>query len=112
MQTAVNTGELYLEKASGAMSRRDYLSAIQFALRAAESSGRLPEIRCDAYLLLALSSLEMDLGEDALAFSVGAHLAACWSRDEGRQEKAAAMVSLVSSRFPHLGAEPAVPNFH
>jgi len=112
MQTAVHTGELYLEKASGAMSRRDFLSAIQFALRAAESSERLPDIRCDAYLLLALSSLEMEFGEDALAFSVGAHLAACWARDEQRQEKAASIVSLVVSRFPHLGADSAIPNFH
>lgn len=112
MQTVENQCELYLEKAAGAMSRRDYLSAIQFALRAADAPQGPAAVRCDAYMLLALSSMEMDLAEDALAFAVGAHLAACWAHDDERQQKAASVVSLVVSKYPAFGMEETLLHVH
>lgn len=101
----------YLERATGAMSRRDYLSAMQYGLLAAGVPRGHEQIRCDAYMLLALTSLELGSPEDALAFAVGAHLAARWSSDEMREEKAASIVSLVVAQSPRL-AEPAPRRVH
>lgn len=96
----------FLERAAGAMSRRDYLSAIQFGLLAAGVPQGYEEIRCDAYMLLALSSLELGSPEDALSFAVGAHLAARWSGDEEREERAASIVSLVVAHLPQADEWP------
>ena len=90
----------YLERAAGAMSRRDYLSAMQYGLLAAGVPRGHDQIRCDAYMLLALTSLELGSPEDALAFAVGAHLAARWSGDEVREQKASSIVSLVMTQIP------------
>ena len=101
----------YLEKAGGAMSRGDYLSAMQFALRAAEVPRGQEAIRCEAYILLALTSLALELAEDALAFAVGASLAAVWVQDGERIDKAQSVVELVMAHYPRLG-ECAAPLLH
>lgn len=92
----------YLDRADGALSRGDYLAALQFALRAAEVPRGREAVRSDAYMLLALSSMELEMPEDALAFAVGASLSATWAGDEERQQRATAMVELVLARFPFL----------
>lgn len=102
----------YLEKASGAISRRDYLSAVQYAMKAAHVARGSDEIRCDAYLLLALTTLEMDLPTEALSYAVGAHLAARWSRDLAREERAEAMIAMIVAQHPHLGEENPAQKFH
>jgi hypothetical protein len=102
----------YLEKATGAISRRDYLTALQFALRAARVPRGYEHVRCDAYIVLALTSLEIGSPEDALAFAVGAHLAACWNRDEQREQKASSVVQVVIAQHPHLGAQAAQAAIH
>lgn len=102
----------YLEKANGAISRRDYLSAIQYATKAAHVSRGSDQVRCDAYLLLALTTLEMDLPIEALAYAVGAHLAARWLRDAAREERAEAMIAMVVAQHPDLSVENPARNFH
>lgn len=96
----------YLAKADGAMSRGDYLTAMQFALRAADVPKGMESLRCDAYILLALTNLELEMGEDALAFAVGASLSATWVADENRMKRANAIVALVMARFPNLREQP------
>lgn len=103
---------VYLEQASGAVARGDFLGAIQLALRAAEVPRGQEQVRCDAYMLLALTNLEIGLGEHALAFAVGAHLAARWLRDDAREERASAMVSMVITRHPNLSADNTFSSFH
>ncbi len=98
----------YLERASGAISRRDYLSAIEYAMRAARAPRGQELLRCDAYMLLALSSLEMGLAEDALSYAVGAHLCAVQAGDEEREARAASLVAVVVAYYPNLGEEAAV----
>lgn len=95
----------YLAKATGAMTRGDYLSAVQFALRAVDAPREQPHVRCDAYMVLALTTLEMGLPEEALAYAVGAHLAARWAGDDGREEKAASLVALVVAQYPGVGTD-------
>jgi hypothetical protein len=102
----------YLAKASGAISRRDYLTALQFGLRAAKVPKGYEHVRCDAYLLLALTTLELGVPEDALAFAVGAHLAACWARDTEREQKASSVVGLVIANNPHLGRDQTKTEIH
>lgn len=94
-----------LDMATGAMTRRDYLTAMQFGLRAASVPKGQEDVRCDAYLLLALTSLELGLGEDALSFAVGAHLTAVWAGDCEREARAASIVSLVVTQYPRLSAD-------
>jgi hypothetical protein len=98
-----------LQRALGALSRGDYISALQLGLRAAKVPKGADHVRCDAYLLLALSSLELGAPEDALAFAIGAHLAAVWSVDQDRQEKATSMVSLILTQHPTFAD---VSSFH
>jgi hypothetical protein len=102
----------YLEKANGAISRRDYLSAVQYAMKAAHVSRGSELIRCDAYLLLALTTLEMELPREALAYAVGAHFAARRSRDPAREERAEAMIAMVVAQHPYLGEENPARKFH
>ncbi|MDB4897099.1 MAG: hypothetical protein JWN15_3361 [Firmicutes bacterium] len=102
----------YLAKASGAISRRDYLTALQFGLRAAKVPRGYEHVRCDAYLLLAITTLELGVPEDALAFAVGAHLAACWARDTEREQKASSVVGLVIANNPHLGPDQTKTEIH
>lgn len=100
-----------LENAGGAMSRGDWLSALRFARRAAGVPKGMEVIRCDAYMLLALTSLELELAEDALAFAIGASLSATRSGDEPRQGRAAAIVDLVVARYPWLGEHSPISAF-
>ncbi len=93
----------YLAQASGALSRGDYLTAMQFGLWAAGASGQELRTRCDAYLVLAITSLELGAPEDALSYAVGAHLMACQAEDEPREGQAAALVAVVVAHYPHLG---------
>lgn len=102
----------YLDKAGGAMSRGDFLSALQFALRAADVPRGREAVRCDAYILLALTSIELEMGEDALAFAVGASLAATWAGDSERQTRANSVVELVMARFPKLREDEAISLLH
>lgn len=102
----------YLEKATGAISRRDYLTALQFGLRAANVPKGYEHVRCDAYMLLALTTMELGVPEDALAFAVGAHLAACWAHDSDREQKASSVVGLVIAHHPQLGPELPNPEIH
>ncbi len=108
MEQCVN----YLDKANGAVSRGDYLSAIQFALRAAMVPKGQEVLRCDAYMVLAVTSMEMEMGEEALSFAVGAMLVASWAKDEARQKKASALLSMVVGQFPHLKEERILPKYH
>ncbi|HLN62401.1 MAG TPA: hypothetical protein VK464_12690 [Symbiobacteriaceae bacterium] len=93
----------YLTLASGALSRGDYLTALQFGLWAAGTSGQELQTRCDAYLVLAITSLELGAPEDALGYAVGAHLMACQAEDEPREGQAAALVAVIVAHYPHLG---------
>lgn len=102
----------YLEKANGAMTRGDYLAAIRFALRAAVVPKGQEIIRCDAYMVLAMTSLEMEMGEEALSFAIGAMLVASFTRDEERQRNASGLVSLVVNQFPHLNEERVLLKYH
>lgn len=104
--------ETYLAMAHGAVSRRDFLSALQFGLRAAHVPHGVDDLRCDALLLLTLVSLELGAGEDALAFGVGAHLLACRAQDQGREERAAALVAMVIAHHPHLGEDSIEREIH
>ncbi len=108
----MENAQAYLELASGAMSRGDYLNAIRFARRASAVPMSEETVRCDAYMLLALTSIEMGLAEDALAFAVGAHLAACRVRCPEREQKAASIVAVVISQCPQLGEQTAATRFH
>lgn len=102
----------YLELASGAMSRGDYLSAIRFARRASALPKSEETVRCDAFMLLALTSLELGLAEDALAFAVGAHLAACRVQSPDREARAASVVAVVLSHCPQLREQVDTTRFH
>jgi hypothetical protein len=95
----------YLALASGALSRRDYLTALQFGLRAAGAPGDETPTRCDAYLVLAISSLELGAPEEALSYAVGAQLMACRCDDGWREEQAAALVAVLVAQFPYLRGE-------
>jgi hypothetical protein len=97
--------QLYLEQASGALSRRDYLTAMQLGRRAAAAPAAAAHLRADAYLVLAMSSLNLEAPQDALAYAVGACLVACRSGDDLREERAAAMISLVVAQYPYLATE-------
>lgn len=92
----------YLARASGALSRRDYLTAMQFGLRAAGAPGHMALVRCDAQLVLALTSLELGAPVEALAYAVGAHLTASRAGDSWREEQAAALLETVVVIYPYL----------
>ncbi|HYG60112.1 MAG TPA: hypothetical protein VD902_18755 [Symbiobacteriaceae bacterium] len=101
----------YLEMAVGAMSRRDYLSAMQFGLRAAGAPRDQQSLRCDAQLLLALIAVELSAPEEALAYAVGAHLTASHARDGEREERAEQVLGMVVTHFPQL-ADQMLHTFH
>jgi hypothetical protein len=97
-------GAAYLAQAEGAMARGDLLRAIQMGLYAARDRKSSGATKCDAYLLLALASLELEAPAEALAFAVGAHLSACRCRDPVRTERATAVLHTVAALCPLLGA--------
>lgn len=98
-----------LQRAGGAMSRRDYLGAIRYGVQAARAADAA--MRCDAQLLLALACLEIDQAEPALAYAVGAHLEASGVHDRDREAKVAAVVACISARYPILGMD-GIAHFH
>lgn len=97
----------YLDLAGAALSRRDFLAAMQYGLRAVHAPLAQPRHRCDAYLVLALSSLELGAPVDALAYAIGAHLAACRAGDEEREGQASSVVAVVMAHFPQLDMKEA-----
>jgi len=107
-----DSANAYLQVASSAMSRGDYLTAIAFARRASALPNGQASLRCDAYMLLALTSLELGLAEDALAFAVGAHLASYRVQCAEREQRAASIVAVVVSHHPHLGEDDPCHAFH
>lgn len=107
--TVLHSG--YLDRATAAASRGDYLSAMQYGLRAAGAPRDQAGLRCDAQMLLAIICQELDDPEAALAYGVGAHLAACRHGDEERSEKAEAIVAMIVAHHPHL-CEPAPSLLH
>lgn len=96
----------FLDLAAAAASRGDYLSAMQYGLRAVSAPRGQAGLRCDAQMLLAIVSLQLGDGPAALAYGVGAHLAACYAGDEQREEKAAAIVATVIAQHPYVGEAP------
>ncbi|MDF2628601.1 MAG: hypothetical protein K0R39_2432 [Symbiobacteriaceae bacterium] len=92
----------FLDLATAAVSRGDYLSAWQYGLRAAGAPTDRHEVRCDAHMVLATTSLQLGDDEVALAYAVGAHLEACRIGDHLREEKASAIVAMVVAQHPHL----------
>jgi len=92
----------YLDLAEAAVSRRDYLSAMQYGLRAAGAPPEETGLRCDAQMLLAIVSLELGDGETALTYGVGAHLAACYGGDADREQKAEAIVAMIVAQYSYL----------
>ena len=94
------------------MVRRDYLSALQLAMQAKGQAGPELDARFDVLYLLALSSLQIGLDLEALAWAVGALLAACWAADAERQERASSLVAMVLSQFPHLQEGVSDYRFH
>lgn len=92
----------YLDLAEAAISRRDYLSAMQYGLRAAGAPPEETGLRCDAQMLLAIAALELGDGETALAYGVGAHLAACYVHDAEREQRAEAIVAMVVAQYSYL----------
>jgi hypothetical protein len=99
---------VYLEQASDALFRRDYLTAMQWGLRAAAAPESLAPLRCDAYLVLAMTSLHLGAPEDALAYAVGAALLAQHSEDDRQDEQADAILALVLAQYPYLAEEPSL----
>jgi len=91
-----------LAQAETAWARRDYLRAMHLGMRAARSLQGRDQSLCDAYVLLALTSLELEMPETALAYAVGANLAACRLGDARREGQAAATLELVTARYPYL----------
>lgn len=102
----------YLQTAGGAISRGQYANAVQYALRAAAAPRDEQHIRCEAYMVLAMAALELNMPEDALMFAIGAHLTACWAHDPVREEKAASLVALVCAQHPELGEEVVSEGVH
>lgn len=98
-----------LTRANGAMVRRDYLSALHLAMQAKGQAGPEMHARCDALFLLALSSMEMGMEFEALAWAIGAHLAACFVADADREARASSLVAMVVSQFPHL--QEGIPDY-
>lgn len=94
----------YLVKAHGALSRRDYLTALQLGLRAAYAPRGQEVLRCEAHLLLALTSLELGAPEEALAYAVGAHLSACRLGDAAKEAQAAELVGFIVAAHQYLAA--------
>ncbi|HYF92104.1 MAG TPA: hypothetical protein VD969_07640 [Symbiobacteriaceae bacterium] len=101
----------YLDRAAAAASRGDYLSAMQYGLRAAGAHRDQAHLRCDALLLLAVICAELGDAEAALAYGVGAHLAAVRLRDAERAGKADAIVTMIVAQHPHL-SEPSTRLLH
>jgi hypothetical protein len=91
-----------LLRAYDAFARKDCISAAQHALRAAQRKTNPPEVRCDAYVLLTLTALQLDSPEPALAYAVGANLLAYKLQDEVAEKEAEAVLDLVLAQYPEL----------
>lgn len=91
-----------LLRAYDAFARKDPLTAVQHALRAARGRRSPPEVRCDAYMLLTLAALMLDSPEPALAYAVGANLMACKLDDHELEEQAQGILDLVLAEYPQL----------
>lgn len=98
-----------LLQAYDAFARKDCLTAVQHALRAAQRRSNPPEVRCDAYMLLTLAALMLDTPEPALSFAVGANLLAYKLEDEELEQQAQAILDLVLAQYPEL-ADNGEPN--
>lgn len=92
----------FLDLATAAVTRGDYLSAMQYGLRAAGAPPERHELRCDAQMVLAATSLQLGDDEAALAYAVGAYLEACRLGDHLREERASALLAMVVAQHPHL----------
>ncbi|MFZ5813802.1 MAG: hypothetical protein ACOY93_00685 [Bacillota bacterium] len=91
-----------LVRAYDAFARRDCLTAAKWALKAATRRANPPEVRCDAYMLLTLTALQLDSPEGALSYAVGANLLAYKLEDEEVERQAEAVLDLVLAQYPEL----------
>jgi hypothetical protein len=96
---------LYLGTAKEAAARQDWLTTHQFGLKAFCAPAATPAERCEARRLLALSSLQVGLVEDALSHAVGAHLLATVIGDPVAEREAVELVGLIMAHQPQLGEE-------
>lgn len=95
----------YLGTAKEAAARQDWLTTHQFGLKAFCAPGATPAERCEARRLLALSSLQVGLVEDALSHAVGAHLLATVLGDAAAEREAVELVGLIMAYQPKLDEE-------
>jgi hypothetical protein len=95
----------FLGTARDAVARQDWVTAHQFGLKAFRFSGATPAERCEARRLLALTSLQVGLKEEALSHAVGAHLIACVIGDSIQEREAASLVALILAHHPELGED-------
>lgn len=100
MSPALVSPELF--QAYDAFARRDSLTAVQLALRAARRQSTPPSVRCDAYMLLTLAALMMESPEPALAYAVGANLLAHKLDDDEMEQQSEALLELVLAQYPQL----------
>lgn len=98
-------GTPFLGTAREAAARQDWLTTHQFGLKAFCAPASTPVERCEARRLLALSSLQVGLVEDALSHAVGAHLLATVLGDVNAEREAVALVGLIMAEYPDLGEE-------
>lgn len=96
---------VYLGTAKEAAARQDWLTAHQFGLKAFCTPNATPAERCEARRLLALSSLQVGLVEDALSHAVGAHLLATVLGDPVAEREAVELVGLIMAHQPKLDEE-------
>lgn len=91
-----------LSRAEAALARRDLLTAVQIALRAAGRRTAAPAVRCGAYRVLALSAVQLDSPEPALAYAVAGSLTAQQAGDESMSQQADEVLRYVLTRYPDL----------
>lgn len=95
----------FLGTAREAAARQDWLTTHQFGLKAFCAPTATAAERCEARRLLAFSSLQVGLVEDALSHAVGAHLLATVLGDSAAEREAVALVGVIMAEHPHLGEE-------
>lgn len=95
----------YLGTAREAASRNDWITTHQFGLKAFVAPAATPAERCEARRLLALSSLQVGLVEDALSHAVGAHLLATVLGDPVAEREAVELVGLIMAYQPKFDEE-------
>lgn len=94
-----------LGTAREAAARQDWLTTHQFGLKAYCAPAATAAERCEARRLLALSSLQVGLVEDALSHAVGAHLLATVLSDPIAEREAVELVGLIMAHQPTLAEE-------